>query len=263
MKGSKMKVEERKSLKEINKTLQDNIQLLPDEYRRQLQPSMDDLEKFTSEHEQMIKGLPKLLLFMLALIVLFLALFGSFGYYSVELEETIADKNVIIRRYQYQDSIYSVLLDMSDSIENVSYRIRNGKPITYHQLEHDYDSLQAKNDHDENVLKSLHRLYPYEVKTGDDGFTVYGPNYKEQLREANARRDSLERLCTQYLYENRVQKAKMDLIMNRYPIVVKHDSNNVVVVSPTIDSALLLLPYYRDKLKYNAEKKTWSIFTQK
>lgn len=262
MKGSKMKKEEPKSLAEINKSLQENIQLLSDECQQQLKPSMDDLETFTSEYKQMMKVLRPLLLVMFALIVIFAALLGSFGYYSAKLEDTIVEKNNIIRRYQYHDSVYSVLLDKNDSTGYVSYRIRNGKPITYHQLEHYYDSLQAKNNHNENVLELLQRLYPYEIKNRDGGFSIYGPNFKEQLSEANARLDSMERLCAQYQYENRVQKAKLDLIIDRYPIIVKHDSNSVVVKSPTIDSALMLLPYYRDNLTYDAEKKMWRIVTK-
>ena len=263
MKGSKMKVEERKSLKEINKTLQENIRLLPDEYQQQVQPSMEDLEKFSSEHEQMMKGLPRLLLFMFGMIVLLLAMFGSFAYYSVKLEDTIIEKNNIIRQYQYHDSIYSVLLDKNDSTGYVYYRIRNGKPVTYHELEQQYDSLSARNRHNEALLESLHQMYPYEVKSRNGGYTVYGPNYENQLEEANARIDSLERLCAQYQYESRVQKAKLDLITDRYPIIVRQDTNSVVVKSPTIDSALMLLPYYRDNLKYDADKKVWSIITVK
>lgn len=263
MKGSKMKVEERKSLKEINKTLQENIRLLPDEYQQQVQPSMEDLEKFSSEHEQIMKGLPRLLLFMFGMIVLLLAMFGSFAYYSVKLEDTIIEKNNIIRQYQYHDSIYSVLLDKNDSTGYVYYRIRNGKPVTYHELEQQYDSLSARNRHNEDLLESLHQMYPYEVKSRNGGYTVYGPDYKEQLREAHAQIDSLERLCAQYQYENRVQKAKLDLITDRYPIIVRQDTNSVVVKSPTIDSALMLLPYYRDNLKYDADKKVWTIITVK
>jgi hypothetical protein len=44
---------------------------------------------------------------------------------------------------------------------------------------------------------------------------------------------------------------------------VRQDTNSVVVKSPTIDSALMLLPYYRDNLKYDADKKVWSIITVK
>ncbi len=263
MKGSIMKKEEQKSLTEINKSLQESIQLLPEECRQQLKPLMNDLGAFTSEYNQMMKVLRPLLLVMFIMIVIFAALFGSFGYYSVQLEETIADKNNIIRRYQYHDSIYSVLLDMNESTGYVSYRIRNGQPMTYHQLEQQFDSLKAKNRQNETLLELLHQLYPYEVKSKKGGYTIYGPDYKGQLREANACADSLKRLCTLYQYENRVQEAKLDLITNRYPIIVRQDSNSVVVKSPTIDSALMLLPYYRDNLKYDAERKTWSIVTVK
>lgn len=259
-----MKVEEQKSLKEINKALQENVQLLPDDCQQQLRPSVDDLQKFTSEYEQLVKGLPRLLLLMFALIILFMALFGSFAYYSVKLEDTVAEKNCIIRQYQYHDSIYGMLLDMSDTTKYVYYRIRDGKPVTYHQLEHQYDSIQMKyfetqseNDHNQKVLELIHRLYPFEVKTEKNYLTVSGPNYKEQLEQAMAERDSLDKLCAKTQENYEVTKLKLELITKSYPIKVEQEGNRYYIVAPKVDSALLLLPHYRDKVTYDPDKNVW------
>lgn len=246
MKGNIMKKEEQKSLTEINKSLQENIQLLPEECRQQLRPSMDDLEAFTSEYNQMMKVLRPLLLVMFAMIVILAALFGSFGYYSAKLEETIMEKNGIIRKYQYHDSIYSLLLDRNDSAEYVYYRIRNGKPVTYHQLERQHDSIQ--------------RLY-YQVTNESERNADMADFYSAQLSKAYVEIDSLHRLCYNYRYENHVQKCKLDLVTKRYPITIKQDTNSVSVSAPKIDSALLLLPYYRENLKYDEKTKSWSIIT--
>lgn len=266
MKGSKMKVEKRKSLKEINKTLQEDIELLPNEYRQQLKLSMEDLETFTSEHEQMMKGLPKLMLFMLALIVIFASLFGSFGYYSVQLEETIVEKNNIIRQYQYRDSIFSLLLDRNDSAEYLYYRLHNGKPVTYHQLEHQYDSLQTRcydlqneNAYKQDVLELLHQLYPYEVMEKDEKLIVSGPNYKEQLNRVNAQKDSINLLWMKTRNDFEVMRLRYELITKHYPIKVEQDGNKYRVEASTIDSALMLLPYYREKLTFDPVTQNWVI----
>lgn len=268
MKGSRMKKEEQKSLNEINKSLQENIRLLPDECQQQLKPSMEEMEKFTSEHEKMMRALRPLFLIMFILMILFGALFADYAFYSSQLEKTIDNKNDIIRRYQYQDSVYSRLLEQTDTSKYISYRIYKGQPITYQQLARKYDTIQTKYNklleedaEKQTILESIQQLYSYEVKPKNGGFTIYGPDYKEQLRLANAQADSLQRLCNQCQYENYVQKAKLDLVINRYPIFFRQDSNSVFISSPQIDSALMLLPYYRDNLEYDAENKTWSIVT--
>lgn len=266
-----MEKEEQKSLKEINNSLQENIRLLPDEYQQQIRPSAEDLNKVAADYEQMMKGLPKLLLFMFALIVLFMALFGSFAYYSVQLEKTIDEKNNIIRRYQYHDSIYSILLDRNDSTQYVYYRIRNGKPITYHELEHQYDSLQLKyyevqleNAHNQDVLELLQQLYPYEVTERDGNIRVSGLNYRSQISSAHAKIDSLERLNKRTYNKYDIEKLKLELILKNYPITLRQDSTRIFLEAPKLDSAMMLLPYYRDKLTYDSITRTWSIvYTRK
>lgn len=261
-----MERKEQKSLKEINKAIQENIHLLPDEYQQQIQSSVDDLDKVAADYEQMMKGLPKLLLFLFALIVLLLALFGSFAHYSVQLEKNIDEKNNIIRRYQYYDSIYSMLLEKNDSTEYVYYRIRNGKPITYHELERQYDDLQKKyyalqqeNANNQDILELLQQLYPYKVTESNGTLTVSGLNYKSQISGANAKIDSLERLNKKTYNNYDIVKLKLELILKNYPILVMQDSNRYYIEAPKIDSALMLLPYYRDKLTYDTITKKWSI----
>lgn len=52
----------------------------------------------------------------------------------------------------------------------------------------------------------------------------------------------------------------LELITQRYNINIKDLGNgSIVVESPQIDSALILLPYHRDELEYLPEKKCWII----
>ena len=48
-------------------------------------------------------------------------------------------------------------------------------------------------------------------------------------------------------------------ILNRYPIKVKRKGNSYWAESAQIDSALMLLPLYRDMITYDPKKKIWSI----
>jgi len=54
-------------------------------------------------------------------------------------------------------------------------------------------------------------------------------------------------------------KIYMDLVKKNYPISFHHDSNFFYVSSPKIDSALMLLNMYHDKIQYNPYEKTWSV----
>ena len=51
----------------------------------------------------------------------------------------------------------------------------------------------------------------------------------------------------------------LKVILRNYPVKIKTSNNYFWAVSPQIDSALMLLPVFRDKIKYNEKEKVWSI----
>lgn len=51
----------------------------------------------------------------------------------------------------------------------------------------------------------------------------------------------------------------LKVILKNYPIKIRTSDNYLWAVSPQIDSALMLLPVFRDKIKYDEKKKVWSI----
>lgn len=51
----------------------------------------------------------------------------------------------------------------------------------------------------------------------------------------------------------------LKVILNQYPIKVKRKGNSYWAESAQIDSALMLLPIYRDMITYDPKKKVWSI----
>lgn len=267
-KGGEMKAEKVLNLEEVNKKLQEGIRMLPEESQEQLRSSAEELDNITAEHLLLKKGLRVMLIVLYTIIIVLAALFISFGIYSGELEDTIYEKNAIISRYQKQDSLYSKLLDKNDALDKVSYRILNGEPVTYHQLLHMYDSLQEKYyteqlnyERLQEVLSLINGLYPYKVSYEGGHTKVSGPNYKHQMEEAKALIDSLNRKNMAYRNDYELAKLKLELILKNYPIELWQDSNMLYIKAPKLDSALMLLPYYRDNLKYDADKKTWNIIT--
>lgn len=51
----------------------------------------------------------------------------------------------------------------------------------------------------------------------------------------------------------------LKVILRNYPIKIKTSNSYFWAISPQIDSALMLLPVFRDKIKYNEKDKVWSI----
>lgn len=51
----------------------------------------------------------------------------------------------------------------------------------------------------------------------------------------------------------------LKVILKNYPIKIKTSNDYFWAISPQIDSALMLLPVFRDKIKYNEKEKVWSI----
>ena len=93
-----------------------------------------------------------------------------------------------------------------------------------------------------------------------DSFDLYYRNH-ELLTYPHlyAMQDSLSRrisVLEDELYELRFES---DLIKRQYPIRVRHENNKYWAESPKIDSALILLLVYRDKLFFSEEDGHWYI----
>lgn len=256
-----------KDISEVNAEIQRQILSMPEEQRLQIQSAAEELNDFATDYKQMIKGVRVVVLILFIGMLVFAGLFFSFGTYSASLEETIARKNSIISNYQHRDSLYERILDIKDSMYHVTYRMYNGELVTYRQLEHQYDSIQMlyynerrENSDNQAYLKMIKELYPaITMSKSGDKLHVSGPDYNTQITAAYARVDSLEGVCWSAHNDYEEAKLKYELISKHYPIVVKQDSNRFYIEAPKIDSALLLLPYYRDKLSYNPETGMWYI----
>ena len=73
--------------------------------------------------------------------------------------------------------------------------------------------------------------------------------------KSNVDREMFEKL----LFENEKLKDRIDVIKSTYHIQIIEEKDGYRLFSPVIDSALVLLPYYRDMLKYNNKDHCWSI----
>ena len=108
------------------------------------------------------------------------------------LEEDITSNQNLVTLLEQRDSTFTRMLGMDTLLV---YRVKNGEPVTYKELDQANDSLSS---------------------------------------------------C-------------LDLILNRYPIHIKHLDSTYQIEATAIDSALLLLPMYRDMIKYDKRNKEWIV----
>lgn len=162
--------------------------------------------------------------FVFCLCLLVFSIVGNFLLLdrNDQMEREMADS-------KWKDSLFNAIME-PDSNMVVRYGVHgDGKVVTYHQLEHQKDSISKK--YEDERLKNR--------QTADSYVTRY--EY-EQL-----------------LLENDRLKDRIDVIKNTYHIRIVELKDCYRLVSPEIDSAMLLLPHYRNMLKYNPKERSWSI----
>ena len=101
----------------------------------------------------------------------------------------------------------------------------------------------------------------YETITRNDTTIKYSDKERRELTVSNLLNENLELLKTINNYEYKIHKYEtyLDLIKQQYGITVIDENNSIKTKGERVDSALLLLNVYRDKLKFDSIKKHWYI----
>lgn len=215
------------------------------------------------------------------LAILFIITFGfSLLFNIMQLERTSA-LEVKISNLEYRDSLFNVIME-PDSNHSFSYYIQNGQPITYKQLSTENDFLlqrlnEAKAQREHYKSLQLHYATSLEainsnLEYRDSLFHTFmeldsNNTFSYRIRngqpitykQLSCERDSLARKLKECLILNNSYRIQLDLVLKNYPIELKQNGDEYSVSAPKIDSALILLPYYRDVLKYDKHNQEWQI----
>lgn len=129
---------------------------------------------------------------------------------------------------------FSYLVDdrnsaLTEKIENLEYR----DSLFYRFMEPD----------------SISHMFTYRIKDGEP------LTYKALMHE----NDSIEKLNNSIKNKETEYRIKLELVQRVYPIRITEKGNYYRVHSEEIDSALILLKYFRNRITYNSEKKVWII----
>lgn len=189
------------TIKAIVSELRENLNATDLAKNDKVQKTLDKLERKIEIHEKAKDRLSNLWLIILIIFAV-----------SVTGNVLLFDRNDALESkmelQEYKDSLFEKLME-PDSNSFVTYRTINGKPVTYHQLEKEKDSLEKTNSNIEN-LKEHYRI-------------------------------------------------QLGLVTRNYPISFQKRGNVYMIYAPQIDSALQLLPVYRDMIEYDAKSQVWSV----
>lgn len=196
----------------------------------------------------MKKIIDAIILFLLLLIIC-LAYF-QYGY-TKDLKEQIALRDTIIYRYESIDSIYGKTLKRYvDTVEKyiTPQFIYGDKKISSEEL------IETFNKH----IKELY-CTKYELAIARDSLQAY--------KDYHDNTEKVYKSLYEYKDSTIIYRGYTNIAEKKYGIefTYKKDSDYYIFYakSKQIDSALIILPYFRDRLKYNPKDNSWEIITRK
>lgn len=216
------------------------------------------------------------------LLLLILISLGVSLYYNMTLQEQINKRDFLIEKLTQRDSILNKIMNIKyDSISksiSYSYRTRDGKILKYNELSveldkslEDYNKIAEKhksivdqnnqNINDYNSLsKSFNSLTQDHTKLIEKYNSLVG-----EYNELAERKTKLSNSFNQVTDSLSSFKTVIKLIQSNYPIDFKINQDGTIkeisIKAEQLDSALILLPYFRNRLKLDKDKKVWSIKT--
>lgn len=103
-----------------------------------------------------------------------------------------------ISTLEYRDSLFTKFME-PDSASIITYRVKNGEPVTYHQLEKEKDSLEQKyydleslKEHYRIQLSLVTRNYPITFKNNGNEYSIQALKIDSALQLLEVYRDMIE-----------------------------------------------------------------------
>lgn len=189
---------------------------------------------------KILKKTIDLISYAMGIITIVLLCYGY--YYISELENQISERDKVIQNLSFRSYLVDEYFDIEvDSTKNTtSYILKDSKKarIIEKRTEHIKTTIEV---HDKELISNYKKLADEY-----NSIVVENSNNKRLISE---------------------QRAVLELIERNYQIKYKVSVDSIytrtkLFNTERIDSALLLLPYYRDRIK-KVDDKTWTISVQK
>lgn len=191
--------------------------------------------------------------------IILIGLFAFMVYYNYTLQNQVYERDVIIQNLSFSDSLvqkyFDVKMDSIHSFKTYILKDKYGPKEIHHrttetirEIYTEYVEDTMKITFQQNQLIELAAKYNKLVNKYN---TLVGTT-KEISNRAISLSDSI-----------RMQKMALSLIKKNFDIDFKGDVSNgeiqVKITCEKADSAFMILPYFRKKLKYNQSKNIWEI----
>lgn len=201
----------------------------------------------------------------IVIVCLLLILDGELKY-SSNLEEQIYKRDSIIDQLAFSNDIVKEYFDIKTDTANnrMIYTLKEEKIKIEYQCGHEILSEEELL----NLIKQLDKennnlILEYNNLVGEYN-SLYNDNINLRLSHNNERK---KYLIAQDSTKN--LKHVLKLIYDNYNIGYKIEKDTsdytIIKITPSheIDSALMLLPYYRDKLHYDEKSGNWTVIIDK
>lgn len=236
---------------------------------------MDNIEK--NNLNQTIFKVTTILLKFIILVAFSVSIF-----YNIKLQEQLDKRDSLIKVLTFRDSIYDKVFEINyDSIKKTmsySYRIENGKVLKYGDILNKldtsyyvynnflYNHKKLLNDN-KQTIENYNQLFNY-CDSLNDNYLNLQYKYNDLVIRYNGNIDLTMKHINNYnliLDSLSNYKTVVDLLRSTYHIdyniIREANHKKVIIKSEILDSALVLLPYFRDRLM--KEKDVWIIKTIK
>ena len=222
-------------------------------------------------------GRSKLIAVISVLLSLVCVILSAYLYrYNARLDEQIKNRDELISGMrQKQDSIYkdttvfktsSITFDNKEITTEELIRYANNLHREISELK---DSIQYYETYYELSMRTNHAKFDVSVDGGKVRY-IYTSKKHVDVDSVNILLDKRTKMANEHIYKynklvdehNKLRENfdRYEKAINKYGIKFQDiDSTSYYIVAPRVDSALILFPYYRKKLKYDANKNMWEI----
>ncbi|MDX9694536.1 MAG: hypothetical protein RBT49_01990 [Bacteroidales bacterium] len=217
----------------------------------------------------------------LLLILIFIFL-GVSIFYNIKLQEQVDKRDLIIEQLTQRDSILNQIMEIKhDSISKTttfSFLVKDGKVMKYNELSDELvksnnDYNQIINKHERLLLENNQNIENNKLLIQDynnlyNDYKDFQKKYNNLIDAYNKNNESTKKNFNNYsqtIDSLSNYKTIVDLIRSRYFIdyQITNDGKyrRISIQSEKLDSALILLPYFKDRIK--KENDVWKINTRK
>lgn len=214
-----------------------------------------------NDHMENKRQFSYLILLVIAVILLF-TVFTISSHYIVRLERQIDQRDSLIRELSISDALVREYfnIEQDSSGHRTSYSLKDEKKTRVVErietIKESQFSFDGKNISANEVAKKYLELQESAQKLNSE-YNALIRRFNSLVKKYNTDIDSLREVTS-------ISGLKLSSIQNKYGISAKYTvsgNSHMCSLSGTeqIDSALLLLPYYRDCLEYEQIDDSWNV----